>query len=69
MSLPGVAVGGLSASYIVVFLFPILCVPSVSTGNLATSPVPGTFSQVASYAVFVRDNLKDFNDFSGYTVL
>jgi hypothetical protein len=36
-----VAVGGPSASYIV---FPSLCVPSVSTGNLATSPVPGTVS-------------------------
>jgi hypothetical protein len=33
-----------SASYIV-FCVPSLCVPSVSTGNLATSPVPGTVSQ------------------------
>jgi hypothetical protein len=33
--------GGPSASYIV---FPSLCVPSVSAGNLATSPVPGTVS-------------------------
>jgi hypothetical protein len=26
-------------------VFPSLCVPSVSAGNLATSPVPGTISQ------------------------
>jgi hypothetical protein len=26
-------------------VFPSLCVPSVSAGNLATSPVPGTVSQ------------------------
>jgi hypothetical protein len=25
-------------------VFPSLCVPSVSAGNLATSPVPGTVS-------------------------
>jgi hypothetical protein len=28
-------------------VFPSLCVPSVSAGNLATSPVPGTVSQMS----------------------
>jgi hypothetical protein len=28
-------------------VFPSLCVPSASAGNLATSPVPGTVSQLA----------------------
>jgi hypothetical protein len=43
-SLPGVTVGDpvLVTLYSV---FPSLCVPSVSAGNLATSPVPGTVSQ------------------------
>jgi hypothetical protein len=41
------AVGDPSASYIVICV-PILCVPSVSTGNLATHPVPGTISQSTS---------------------
>jgi hypothetical protein len=30
---------------VLVTVFPSLCVPSVSAGNLATSPVPGTVSQ------------------------
>jgi hypothetical protein len=38
--------GGPSASYIVCAVFPSLCVPSVSAGNLATSPVPGTVSHL-----------------------
>jgi hypothetical protein len=29
-------------------VFPSLCVPSVSTGNLATSPVPGTVPQYST---------------------
>jgi hypothetical protein len=29
-------------------VFPSLCVPSVSAGNLATSPVPGTVSHVSN---------------------
>jgi hypothetical protein len=29
-------------------VFPSLCVPSVSAGNLATSPVTGTVSQKAA---------------------
>jgi hypothetical protein len=30
-------------------VFPSLCVPSVSAGNLATSPVPGTVSHPHQY--------------------
>jgi hypothetical protein len=42
--LPGVAVGD-PVLVTLCSVFPSLCVPSVSAGNLATSPVPGTVSQ------------------------
>jgi hypothetical protein len=44
MAATGVAVGD-PVLVTLCSVFPSLCVPSVSAGNLATSPVPGTFSQ------------------------
>jgi hypothetical protein len=41
--MPGVAVGD-PVLVTLCSVFPSLCVPSVSVGNLATSPVPGAVS-------------------------
>jgi hypothetical protein len=51
LSMPGVAVGD-PALVTLCSVFPSLCVPSVSTGNLATSPVPGTVAHAMCVIVY-----------------
>jgi hypothetical protein len=53
LSLPGVAVGD-PVLVTLCSVFPSLCVPSVSTGCLATSPVPGTVSLMRPACQAVR---------------